>query len=46
MIEVVHDGEPKVDGPDMTITFATGSETNPRDRGKRPACLAEWGRKK
>jgi len=39
-------GVPKVDGPDMTITFATGSETNPRDWGKRPACLTEWDGKK
>jgi hypothetical protein len=35
-------GVPKVDGSDLTVTFAVGSETNPRDWARPPACLAEW----
>lgn len=35
-------GVPKVEGPDLTITFAVGSETNPRNWAREPACLAEW----
>lgn len=34
-------GVPKVNGPDLVITFATGS-TDPRSWGVPPACLAEW----
>lgn len=35
-------GVPKVDGPDLVITFATSSGGDPRDWGVEPACLAEW----
>lgn len=35
-------GVPKVQGPDLVINFATGSETDPRTWGIPPACLAEW----
>lgn len=36
-------GVPKVQGPDLTVAFAIGSETNPRGWAVPPACLAEWG---
>lgn len=35
-------GVPKVEGPDLTVAFAVGSESNPRDWGRPPAWLAEW----
>lgn len=35
-------GVPKESGADLVITFAAGSETNPRGWSTPPACLAEW----
>lgn len=35
-------GVPKEEGPDLVVSFAAGSEGNPRSWGVPPACLAEW----
>ena len=35
-------GVPKMQGPDLVITFAASSDSDPRSWGVPPACLAEW----
>lgn len=35
-------GVPRVEGPDLVISFATGSDGDPREWGFPPACLSEW----
>lgn len=35
-------GVPRVEGPDLTVTFAVGSESHPSNWAKPPACMAEW----
>ena len=35
-------GVPKVQGPDLTVTFAVGSETHPSNWATPPVCMEEW----
>lgn len=39
-------GVPKVQGSNLAVAFASGSETNPKDWVSPPAFLAEWNGKK
>ena len=35
-------GVPKVEGSDLVVSFAASNESDPRNWGISPACLAEW----